>query len=60
MNDLYEKTILVDGITYYYNPDYDCYYRRYTRADLGHWDTYGWIYVTVVLCVISYYVEYIH
>ena len=54
MNELYEKTIEVNGVTYYYDPDYDCYYRRYTRAELGHWSTYGWIYTVLVLATVCY------
>ena len=52
-----EQTIIRDGITYYYDADYDCYYRRYTRAELGHWDTYGWLYVTGLLCAVCWYVS---
>ena len=59
MNDLYEKTIEVNGQTYYYDPDYDCYYRRYTASELTHMHQFGWIYVTAILCAICYYVEYL-
>jgi hypothetical protein len=47
-----EQTIERNGHTYYYDPDYDCYYRQYTRAELGHWDMYGWIYTIILLTVI--------
>jgi len=57
MNDLYNKTITVDGVTYHYDPDQDIYYRRYTRT--GHWDTYGWIYASLVLMAVCIYVEYL-
>jgi hypothetical protein len=60
MTDTYEQTIEVKGVTYYYDPDYDCYYRRYTRAELGHWDSYGWIYTIVILTVICASITYLH
>jgi hypothetical protein len=56
--DLYNETIERNGVTYHYDPDYDCYYRRYTKDDLGHWSQYGWIYVILLLAAICYYVEY--
>jgi hypothetical protein len=56
MNELYEKTIEVDGVVYNYDPDQDIYYRRYQAS--GHWDQFGWIYITAVLAVICYCVEY--
>jgi hypothetical protein len=46
-----------EGKTYRYDADYDCYYRVYSREDLSHWETYGWIYVIIVLAVICYLVE---
>jgi hypothetical protein len=57
MNDLHEKTIEINGRTYHYDPDYDCYYQRYTQAELGHWDTYGWIYTVVLLAIFAYTLE---
>ena len=62
-NDLYNITIEKNGRQYRYDPDYDCYYRVYTRdeyVELPHWDKYSWIYVIVVLCAIAYYVEFIY
>ena len=35
MNELYEKTIEVDGKTYRYDPDYDCFYRHRSEAPLS-------------------------
>lgn len=32
MNELYEKTIEVDGKTYRYDPDHDCYYRSHPQT----------------------------
>ena len=57
MNDLYNETIIRNGKTYHYDPDMDCYYCRYEPN--GHWDKYNWIYVTVVLCAICYYVQFL-
>jgi hypothetical protein len=57
MNDLYNETIERNGKIYHYDPDTDCYYCRY--APRGHWDTYGWIYASLVLAVICIYVEYL-
>ena len=62
MNDLYNETIEKNGVVYRYDPDYDCYYRIYTRDEysaLPHWDKFGWIWVTAVLCAICYYVEFV-
>jgi hypothetical protein len=59
MNELDENTIIRDGHTYYYDADYDCYYRRYTRLELTHMSQFGWIYVTAILCAICYYVQFI-
>ena len=63
MNDQYNHTIVKDGHQYRYDPDYDCYYRVYTREEydsLSHWDRFNWLYVIAVLCAICYYVEFIH
>jgi len=59
MNELYEKTIEINGKTYHYDPDYDCYYRVYTREDLTHLSQFGWIYVILVLAAVCYYVQYL-
>jgi hypothetical protein len=32
MNELYEKTIEVEGRVYRYDPDYDCYYRWHKQT----------------------------
>jgi len=58
MNDSYNETITRNGQTYRYDPDYDCYYRVNTSADVSHINQFGWIYVTALLCAIAYYVEY--
>ena len=57
MNDLYNETIIREGKTYRYDPDYDCYYRVKSIEELSHWDTYGWIYCVLALTVMCYVVE---
>jgi hypothetical protein len=62
MNNQYHKLILKDGKQYRYDPDYDCYYRVFTRdeyAALSHWSKYNWLYVIAVLAAICYYVEFL-
>jgi hypothetical protein len=57
MNDeYYNTTIEKDGRTYRYDPDYDCYYRVFIRAEydtLSHGEKYGWIYVCIVCLAIA-------
>jgi hypothetical protein len=63
MNNPHNELILKDGRQYRYDPDYDYYYRVYTRdeyAELPHWDKYSWLYCIAVLTAICYYVEFIH
>ena len=53
MNEQYEKTIEVDGKTYWYDPDRDIYYCRY--ESMGTFDKYGWIVLILVLIgIITY------
>ena len=62
MNDSYNHTIQKNGREYRYDPDYDCFYRVYTRdeyVELPHWDKYSWLYCIAVLCAIAYYAEYL-
>ena len=35
MNELYEKTIEIEGRTYRYDPDFDCYYRSEPQQTLS-------------------------
>ncbi len=58
-NDLYNQSIVKDGKTYRYDPDYDCYYRVYERSDLTHMQQFGWIYVVAILTAIAYWVEFV-
>jgi len=52
MNDLYEKSITVNGVVYHYDPDRDVYYRRY--GDLTTWDRWGWIGVIIVMALLAW------
>jgi hypothetical protein len=52
-----------DGRYYRYDPDYDCWYRVFTRDEydlLPHWSKYNWLYTIAVLTAICFYLEYIH
>jgi hypothetical protein len=62
MNQLNNDYIDRNGHTYRYDPDYDCYYRVFTRDEydeLPHWDKYSWLYCIAVLAAICYYVEFL-
>ena len=56
MNELYNKTIVINGKTYQYDPDYDCYYR--VPVKLSTFDKYAWIVTIVLLSTVCIYVEY--
>ena len=56
MNDSYNETITRNGKIYHYDPDMDVYYSRHSASTVSK---YAWIYVTLVLCAIAYYVEYL-
>jgi hypothetical protein len=56
VNELYEKTIEVDGKTYWYDPDHDCYHR--INAPMSTWDKYSWIVGIVLLSIVCVYVEF--
>jgi len=56
MNDLYNKTIKVDGVVYNYDPDQDIYYRRYQAS--GYWDTWGWLWLILALTIACFCIEY--
>ena len=55
MNELYEKTIEVEGRVYHYDPERDIYYRE---SDSDDWDTWGWLAVLLVLVVLGLYLEF--
>lgn len=57
MNDLYTKTIEVDGVVYNYDPDQDIYYRRY--QDESGYSQWAWVWCIIVLAAVCYYVEYL-
>lgn len=50
------EPITRNGREYHYDPDHDCYYARYTREELGHWDCYSWLYVLAILTAITWWV----
>jgi hypothetical protein len=54
MNQLYERTIEVNGKTYHYDPDQDIYYVRWPTEDTSHFDQYGWIYLIVIMTVVAW------
>ena len=56
MNELYNETIERNGKIYYYDPDMDIYYCRY--SPVSTFDKYSWIVVTVLLSAVCIYVEY--
>lgn len=56
MNDSYNETITRNGKIYHYDPDHDIYHARYSESTASK---YSWIVVTLVLCAIAYYIEYI-
>ncbi len=51
-NDLYNKTIEVDGQVYHYDPDQDIYYRRYGEQSI--WDRWAWVATIVILAIACY------
>jgi hypothetical protein len=55
MNELYEKTIEVDGKTYWYDPDRDIYYCRY--EPLSTFDRWAWIVVSAVLLAVVIFLD---
>jgi hypothetical protein len=55
VNELYEKTIEVDGKTYWYDPDHDCYHRR--NAPLSTFDKYAWIVFSIVLSAVVIFLD---
>lgn len=57
MNDLYNKTIVVDGQVYHYDPDQDIYYRRYDSESTV--SKYSWIIALVIMSLVCLYVEFI-
>ena len=53
VRDQYQQTMLYCGITYLYDPDFDCFYPQEVEAVETLWDRYGWIVVIVALTAIS-------
>lgn len=57
MNDLYEKTITIDGKIYHYDPDRDVYYSR--PVALSRFDQWAWIVVSAGLLTVCLYLEFL-
>jgi hypothetical protein len=55
VNELYEKTIEVEGRVYRYDPDRDVYYREFEPVG---WDAWGWLAVILVLAAVGLYLEF--
>ena len=61
MNDLYNISIThpTNGLEYHYDPDHDCFYRRYYSDDTANrvWmSKYGWIVWCIILACITFFV----
>jgi hypothetical protein len=53
----YQQTIEYDGRVFYYDPDYDCFYPYVDPSTLSYWDRWGWIWVTIALAIVAYFVS---
>jgi hypothetical protein len=51
-NDLYNRTIQVNGRVYHYDPDRDIYYPR--NEPLSLFDRWAWVATIVILSVLVY------
>jgi hypothetical protein len=56
MNDLYNETITRQGKIYHYDPDRDIYYAYTEESTLSQ---YAWIWVTVLMAAVCYYLEFL-
>jgi len=59
-NDLYNEYIVRSGRKYRYDPDYDCYYPVREPEEYTHLSQFGWVYVTLLLSAVAYYIEYVY
>jgi hypothetical protein len=53
LDQQYQQSIEYQGRTYYYDPDYDCFYPNIEAEELSLWDRYGWIAVILALTALS-------
>jgi hypothetical protein len=53
LNDQYQQTVEYGGTTYYYDPDYDCFYPHVDPNSLSLWDRYGWLVVILILSILA-------
>ena len=56
-NEQYTQQFVYCGRTYFYDPDYDCFYPVTPWEELGYWDRYGWLWATAVLAMLCFYVS---
>jgi hypothetical protein len=55
MNELYNETVVRNGITYHYDPDRDIYYRRY--SDESVFSQWAWLVLVLVLAIAAVWLE---
>jgi hypothetical protein len=53
VRDQYQQTMLYSGVTYLYDPDFDCFYPQEVEITETLWDRYGWIVIIVALTALS-------
>ena len=53
VRDQYQQTMLYCGVTYLYDPDFDCFYPQEVEITETLWDRYGWIVIIVALTALS-------
>jgi hypothetical protein len=57
MKEHYTEHEIIRGKLYRYDADYDSYYR--VQEQEGPISRWAWVFVTLVLAVICYYIEYL-
>ena len=58
INEQYTQQFVYRGKTYFYDPDYDCFYAITPWEEMTYWDKYGWLWATAVLSLICVYLSY--
>jgi hypothetical protein len=53
ISEQYQQSIEYRRRTYYYDPDYDCFYPNIEAEELSLWDRWGWIVVILALTALS-------
>lgn len=59
LNDQYTQTIVWEGRTFFYDPDYDCFYPITPWEEMSWWDRYGWLLVAAGLTIAVLIIEYV-